>query len=177
MSRIAPLALQSLALQSLTVACGLALAGPAFADDKHDHAAHQAAQAPKINVPSNAKDAVAVVERFSSALATGLLEAAGVELDPNVLILESGGAERSAAEYLGGHAKGDAAFLKAAHIQLIDRTAKRSGDLVWVASKSELHRTVDGKASTTLSTETMIVQRVGTTWKIVHIHWSSRPKR
>lgn len=32
MSRIAPLA-----LLSLTVACGLALAGPAFADGKHDH--------------------------------------------------------------------------------------------------------------------------------------------
>ncbi len=116
-------------------------------------------------------------ETLNRLLATGRLEAVGVELDPTVLILESGGAEHSAAEYLGGHAKGDAAFLKTAHRQLIDRTARRSGDLVWVASESELHRTVDGKASTTLSTETMIVQRFGAAWKIVHIHWSSRPKR
>ncbi len=172
MSRIAPFV-----LLSLTAACGLALCNPAFADDKRDHAAHQTAQAPKITVPAGAEEAVAAVERFSSAVAAGRLDAAGVELDANVLILESGGAERSAAEYLGGHAKGDAAFLQGVHVQLMNRTAKRSGDLVWVASESELHRTRDGKPTTRLSTETMIVQRIGRAWKIVHIHWSSRPEQ
>lgn len=30
---------------------------------------------------------------------------------------------------------------------------------------------------TLLSTETMVLERNGADWRIVHIHWSSRPKR
>lgn len=169
MKRIATFALFSLAIATST----------AFADGAqsgHDHSAHQAAPAAAINVPAAAKDAVAAVERFSSALAAGRLDDAGAELAPDVLVLESGGAERSAAEYLGGHAKGDAAFLKGVHIQLTRRTAKISGDLVWVASESEMHYSQDGKPVTSLSTETMVLQRLRGAWKIVHIHWSSRTK-
>ena len=59
----------------------------------------------------------------------------GAELDAKVLILESGGAETSAAEYLGGHAKGDAAFLKGVHVQLVRRTAQANGDMAWVGSE------------------------------------------
>lgn len=164
----------TLALFSLAVA-----AGPSFAGGQgvHDHSAHQAAAAPVITVPAAAKDAVATVERFSTALATGRLDDAGKELAADVLILESGGAERSAAEYLGGHAKGDATFLKGVHIQLTRRSAKVSGDLVWVATESEMHYSQDGKPVTTLSTETMLVQRISGAWKIVHIHWSSRVKK
>lgn len=138
----------------------------------HDHAAPGAA--PQINVPVPARDAVATVERFFAALSTGRIEAAGAELDPNVLVLESGGAERSAAEYLGGHARGDAAFLQAAHHQLLRRSAQVSGDMAWVASESELHTQKDGQPVTIVSTETMVLRRSATGWKIVHIHWSSR---
>ena len=167
-----------------TLAC-LALsisAAPAFADDSkatphvHDPAPKQAPAGPVLSVPDQAQAAVSSVERFSEALAAGRLDAAGAELDPEVLILESGGAEYSAAEYLGGHAKGDAAFLKTAHIQLVRRTARVSGDLAWVASESELHLSKDGKPVTVLSTETLLVQRTDAGWKIVHIHWSSRTK-
>ncbi|WP_290884525.1 nuclear transport factor 2 family protein [Arenimonas sp.] len=171
MKRIATLAVFSLA----------AVGSPAFADGPttpphtHDATTHAPA-GPELGIPAQAMPAVAVVERFSAALAAGQLDAAGAELDPNVLILESGGAERSAAEYLGGHAKGDAAFLQTAHIQLLRRTAQVSGDLAWVASESELHLSKDGKPVTVLSTETMLVQRSDAGWKIVHIHWSSRTK-
>jgi ketosteroid isomerase-like protein len=129
-----------------------------------------------IDVPAAAKDAVATVDRFTAALSGGDLTKAGAELDPNVLILESGGAERSAVEYLGGHAKGDAAFLKTAHQQLLRRSAHVSGDFAWVASESEFHLQKDGKPVTVLSTETMLLQRSGSAWKIVHIHWSSRKR-
>jgi ketosteroid isomerase-like protein len=141
----------------------------------HDHATGVSTAA-VINVPAAAKDAVATVDRFTNALSGGDLNKAGAELDPNVLILESGGAERSAAEYLGGHAKGDAAFLKSAHQQLLRRSAHVSGDFAWVASESELHTQKDGKPVTVLSTETMLLQRRAAVWKIVHIHWSSRKK-
>lgn len=159
----------------------LAVVGvPALADGPgsapHAHAAQAASGAPVLATPAEAAPAVAVVERFSDALAAGRFDAVRAALDPDVLILESGGAERSAEEYLGGHAKGDAAFLKTAHIQLRRRTAKVQGDLAWVASESELHLTRDGKPVTVLSTETMLLQRRGVDWKIVHIHWSSRTK-
>ena len=155
-----------------------AFTSPAFAQTaphQHDHPT-AASSGADIVVPAAAKDAVATVDRFTAALSGGDLTKAGAELDPNVLILESGGAERSAAEYLGGHAKEDAAFLKTAHQQLLRRSAHASGDFAWVASESELHVQKDGKPVTVLSTETMLLQRRASAWKIVHIHWSSRKK-
>lgn len=135
------------------------------------------ADGPGIDVPDSAKAAVATVDRFFAALKAGELEKAGAELDPHVIILESGGAERSAAEFLGGHAKADAQFLKGAHHVLHHRTARVSGDLAWVSSESELHVEKDGKPSTISSTETMVLRSGPEGWKIVHIHWSSRVKK
>jgi ketosteroid isomerase-like protein len=141
--------------------------------------AHDTALAaePQIDVPDAAKAAAATVDRFFAALSAGNLERAGAELDPNVIILESGGAEHSAAEYLGGHAKSDAEFLKGAHHSLTRRTARTSGESAWVASESEMHAEKDGKPMTIASTETMVLRSTGTGWKIVHIHWSSRVKK
>jgi hypothetical protein len=160
----------------ISALCFLAFATPVRADGPGAHA-HDAERAtPAIQVPADARAAVEAVDRFSAALVSGNLVAAGAELAPEVLILEAGGAERSAGEYLGGHAKGDAAFLKQAHVQLLRRTASVHGDLVWVASESELHVSRDGKPVTVLSAETMLVRRSEEGWKIVHIHWSSRTK-
>ncbi len=139
---------------------------------------HSAMNKPaQLNIAPAAKDAVAAVERFSNALSAGQLDKAGAELDAKVLILESGGAEHSAAEYLSGHAKGDAAFLKTVHVQLMRRKAQASGDMAWVGSESELHVMKDGKMTTILSTETMVLKRTDKGWKITHIHWSSRTKK
>ena len=135
------------------------------------------AEGPDIDVPASARAAAATADRFFAALKAGELEKAGAELDPGVIILENGGAERSAAEYLGGHAKGDAAFLKNAHHTLTHRTARISGGLAWVASESDLHVQKDGKPAVIASTETMVLRSSGTDWKIVHIHWSSRIKK
>ena len=135
------------------------------------------AEAPAIDVPDDAKAAAATVDRFFAALKAGELEKAGAELDPDVLILESGGAEHSAAEYLGGHAKGDAAFLKDARQVLLHRKGRASGKFAWVASESELHVQRDGKPATIVSTETMVLRSDHAGWKIVHIHWSSRSRK
>lgn len=121
--------------------------------------------------------AVKVVDAFSTALQAGDLTSAGSLLAEDVLILESGGAERTREEYLGGHAGHDAQFLKAAHVQLIHRTARIEGELAWVGTESELHASKDGKPMTLLSTETMVLKNTPNGWRIVHIHWSSRPKR
>ena len=136
-----------------------------------------AAAEPQIDVPAEARAAAATVDRFFAALTAGDIERAGTELDPQVIILESGGGEYSAAEYLGGHAKGDAEFLKTAHHVLARRTARVDGKLAWVASESELHVQKDGKPAVIVSAETMVLRSTDTVWKIVHIHWSSRVRK
>lgn len=126
------------------------------------------------DVGEAARAAVATVDRFVAALSAGDLDKAAAELDPQVVILESGGAERSAAEYLGGHARSDAEFLKDAVHKPGHRLARASGDLAWVASDNELVVQRDGKPVTIASAETMVLRSTGDGWKIVHIHWSSR---
>lgn len=135
------------------------------------------AEPPRIDVPDSARAAAATVDRFFAALSAGNLDAAAVELDPDVIILESGGAEHSAAEYLGGHAMYDAEFLSTAQQTLKRRTARASGDLAWVATESGLQAQEGGKPLTIVSTETMVLRAMDAAWKIVHIHWSSRTTR
>lgn len=156
----------------------LGLTGNAAAQTQssYAHDAPQPVAAVASDVPAAAAQAVSIVERFGKALKAGDLKVAGALLDANVMILESGGVERSRQEYLGHHAISDAAFLKNAHVQLQRRTARIDGPLAWVGSVSELHTTKDGKPLTLLSTETMVLRRSGPDWRIVHIHWSSRPK-
>lgn len=149
----------------------------AHGEKKHDPAQMAAGRDTAkavLSIAPTAVDAVATVERFSLALGTGDLEKAALELDPAVLILESGGVERSRDEYLGGHAKSDATFLKSARVSLTRRTAQASGDLAWIASESEIH-TMKGKEMLMItSTETMVLRKTKQEWKVVHIHWSSR---
>jgi ketosteroid isomerase-like protein len=135
------------------------------------------AETPQIDVPEEAQAAAATVDRFFAALSAGELDKAGAELDPSVIILEGGGAEHSAAEYLGGHARSDAEFLKTVQQRLLRRSARVSGGLAWIASEAELDAQQDGKPVTIASTETMVLRSTDAGWKIVHIHWSSRARK
>jgi hypothetical protein len=152
---------------------------PVFAHGKEKHdaspmAAGRDTTKAELSVAPAAADAVAAVERFSAALGTGDLVKAGAELDSAVLILESGGVERSRDEYLGGHAKHDAEFLKGARVTLQRRTAQVSNDLAWVGSESEIHAMKGEEMLMIASTETMVLRKTDQGWKIAHIHWSSR---
>lgn len=168
---------------AVTLAGVFALGGAIAVDGKSTNPlaspAQPAAATPnvQVDVPAAAESAVAVVDQFGRALASGDLETAGTLLEADVLILEAGGAERSRGEYLGHHAISDAAFLKGTHSKLKQRRARIYGDMAWVGSESELHASKDGKPLTLLSTETKVLERIGAGWRIVHVHWSSRPKR
>lgn len=128
---------------------------------------HAQTAAPAATTPETTVDA------FAQALRRGDTATLRTLLASDVLILEGGGAERSAEEYLGGHAVSDAAFLKDAHIQQTARTTQTEGDLAWVATESELHVERDGQPVTLSSAETMLLQKIDGAWRIVHIHWSS----
>lgn len=160
----------------LALALGAATAAGAQTSP-HQHHPQPAKATPQSDVPATAQAAVAVVDHFGKALAAGDLKAVETLLDTDVLILETGGAERSRAEYLGHHAISDAQFLKGTHSELKRRRARIDGSLAWVGSESELHASKDGKPLTLLSTETMVLKKTGGDWRIVHIHWSSRPKK
>ncbi len=127
------------------------------------------------NIAPEAIDAVKVVDAFSTAIKQVKLEDAANLLDPKVLILESGSSERSRDEYMQSHAIADAAFMQTAEQQLRYRQAQAEGNIAWVGTESIVSRMNDGKPMHLLSTETMILRKGSEGWKIVHIHWSSRP--
>ena len=156
----------------------LAMVSPAMAQTAQSHTHHPAAAAAAdVDVPAAAEAAVDVAERFNTALSNGDLAMVGSLLAADVLILESGGAERSREEYLGHHAVSDAAFLKGAHRQLLRQRARVAGEFAWVGTESELHAQKDGKPLTVQSTETMVLTQTADGRRIVHIHWSSRTRR
>ncbi len=148
--------------------------GPAFAASLR---ADPQPTAQAVDAPDPAAAAVAVVERFSAALKAGDLDTVSTLLAPDVVILESGGAERSREEYLAHHAGADATFLRDARVESGPRVARVEGSLAWVASESETHVFREGKPAAFLGTETMILQRGSEGWRIVHIHWSSRARK
>lgn len=145
----------------------------------HDHAHMEAAASEHEEdedeeSPTHAAGPAAVVDRFGRALAKGDLDTVKALLDPQVLVLESGGTEQSRDEYLSQHAPADAAFLRDAKIHAGRRRVQVEGDFAWVASESELHAQAKGKQITLQSTETMVLRRDAGVWHIVHIHWSSQ---
>lgn len=162
-------------IASATVLLTTLVIPQAHAQSGHDHHAdHQATVEAVADVPMQAREAVATVDRFFAALGRGDIEAAGSELASDVSVFENGRVERSAAEYLAGHAAHDAAFIQEAHHQPKHRIARISGDLAWVASESEFHANRDEGMLTVFSNETMVLRRTGARWEIAHIHWSSR---
>jgi ketosteroid isomerase-like protein len=138
-------------------------------------APHHDAPAPATGeIAEEALPAIAVVDEFSAALQAGKLDRVRELLADDVLVLESGGAERSRDEYFASHAAADAEFLAQAHVMVTRRTARVQGDVAWVGTESRMHASKDGAPLTLLGTETMILARTPAGWRIVHIHWSSR---
>jgi ketosteroid isomerase-like protein len=51
------------------------------------------------------------------------------------------------------------------------------GAFAWVASEGRMTGNWQGRAVDRVTTETMVLRRVGGSWRIIHIHWSSAPAR
>ncbi len=115
----------------------------------------------------------AVVDAFGAALKAG--DAAALErlLAPDVYIAESGGAERSFAEYASHYMPADIAFSKAVATTVKDRRVFENGSLATVVSEAVSKGTWRDKPIHSRLMETMTLQKTGEEWRIVHIHWSS----
>ena len=128
-------------------------------------------------IAPSAGEAVTAVDAFHAALQRGDTIAAAALLADDVLIFESGGVERSKAEYAAHHLPADAEFAQATSLVLTHRNARSDGAVAWIASEGRTTGKFRGKAINSASTETMLLRRSGRAWKIVHIHWSSAAAR
>lgn len=126
---------------------------------------------------ASARGAAATVDAFHAALRRGNTKAAAALLADDVLIFESGGAERTKAEYVAHHLPADAVFAKSVSSAVTRRAGGADGAVAWVASEGRTTGTHKDKAVDLLTTETMLLRRTDAGWKIVHIHWSSAAKR
>jgi ketosteroid isomerase-like protein/mono/diheme cytochrome c family protein len=144
---------------------GTAAEGGREKEHDHDDHPHEAVE----DAP------LAVAQTLQAALSAGDVGAVEALLDPQVLILESGGAERSRAEYAAHHMQSDMAFLQDTQYTLLHQTGDRVGDLAWVASEASITGRSGDNAVALMSTETLVLEKAAKGWRIVHVHWSSRP--
>ena len=131
-----------------------------------------------LSVAPGAQPAAAVVDRFHTALSRGDTASAASLLAEDALIFEAGGVERGKAEYASHHLAADAAFAKAVPTARNRRSGHAIGTMAWIATEGRTSGTYNGKPVDRVTAETMVLQKVGRNWKIVHIHWSSAaPKK
>jgi ketosteroid isomerase-like protein len=131
----------------------------------------------EITAHQTAAQVAAPVNAFHSALRRGDAAGAAALLAEDALIFEEGGAERSRAEYVARHLAADVEFSRAVTSTVTSRSARASDGLAYVTSEGRVKGLFRGKRVDRLTTETMILRKLGGQWKIVHIHWSSAPAR
>jgi ketosteroid isomerase-like protein len=123
----------------------------------------------------HSNEAAEVVHAFHAAIAAGDSSGALRLLDPDVVIYESGGVEQSRAEFESHHLGSDIAFAQSTDRTMTEQHAVESGEYAWFRSVSEVRGEFRGRQINSRSTETVILRRSDEGWRIVHIHWSSRP--
>ncbi len=126
---------------------------------------------------SSAKEPAHVISAFHAALASGDAAAANALLAPEITIYESGFVERSRTEYAGHHLPEDIAFAKKSTRRVLQHTERREGNLAVIWEETETLAKLKGKDVKILGTETSLLQKIGESWTIVHVHWSSRKEK
>jgi SnoaL-like domain len=147
----------------IAVASGVALSS-ASANERH------AAGTPTSLPP----DVLSTVTAFHEALSAANGAAVEALLSPTVVIMESGNIERSREEYAGHHLPADLKFMRAMTYTLQRQSGDAIGDLAWVASEATLVGEYQGKPVNLVSMESLLLRKEQASWRIVHIHWSSR---
>ena len=125
--------------------------------------------------PNSVSAPVATVDAFEAAIVKGDETTAKKLLAPDVLIYESGGQETSRDEYAAHHMKGDMAFLAGSKREVLSRASGGDDQHAWVTTRSRITGRHKDKDVDILSTESMLLKNTSEGWRIVHIHWSSRP--
>lgn len=114
------------------------------------------------------------VTAFHEALASGDRAKATRLLAPEVAIYEAGFVERSRDEYANHHLGGDIEFAKSSTRKVLKQTERIEGNMAVVWEETETTGVVRGQPARILGTGTMVLEKNGDGWAIVHVHWSSR---
>lgn len=126
------------------------------------------------NLAPRAQQAAETVDAFHAALARGDTAGALALLAEDALIFEEGGAERSRGAYAAEHLAADAEYTAAVPSILTRRSGGATGGVAWIATEGRTTGRFRDRAVDRITTETMVLERIGGHWRIVHIHWSSR---
>ena len=161
------------ALFALVLTVSMIAGGPALAHDPVPRVAGHSID----DVQGEAVEATRVVDAFHTALEHGDTEGTLALLADDVLIFESGDAERAKDEYAEHHLAADAAFPAAVPSTRSRRVARADGDSAWVASESRTTGEFNGRPVDSRMVETMVLRREADGWRITHIHWSSHAAR
>jgi len=144
------------------------LGAPAFAQSTQP-AAPQAAQAVAQD------EATKVVDDFMTALAGNQLEAARQAMTPNAVVIANGLVLGTRDGYIDGAAKADAAAMKSVRSrELIHRDSQVGAQIGWVVSEKRMVGDAAGQMRAMVLTETFLLAKTPSGWKISGIHWSSR---
>lgn len=119
-------------------------------------------------------DPALVADALHDALNAGDGEAVSKLLAEDVMILESGHAQKSKAEYMGGHMKSDMAFLPYVVSTIVDRKVSQAGNLAWVITHSRMKGNYKGQAIDSASREMLVMKHNGHDWQITLIHWGDK---
>lgn len=139
-------------------------------------AATQSASATVQQSPA-ASAAETVVNTFMVDLAGGQLETARELMTPDAVVMANGIVLGDRDTYINGPAKGDVAALSGTQRELLHRATRAGNDIAWVVSEKRVRRNTDAASRgprEIVVTETMLLAKTTSGWKITHIHWSSR---
>ena len=154
----------------------IAFAATALPAEAHTEGQQLPTPTPALVAKTNSVAAtpVAPVDAFHNALASGNTRSALALLAEDVLIFESGGVERSRAEYASDHLTADAAYSAVVRRTLVNRSHGAAGTAAWVTSVETVAGAYRGRAINSRSLETVLLRQVAGQWRISHIHWSSK---
>ncbi len=144
-------------------------------ENTHDHPDGDSHGDNKASVPDS--ESAAAVNAFRTALSSGDKKTVMTLLAPDVLIFESGGAERSRDEYESHHMPADMAFLQEMSTTVTQQRDYQSEDFALIVTESRTRGMYQDQKIDLAGTETIMLEKRGDEWKIVHIHWSSRPAK
>lgn len=116
-----------------------------------------------------------ILARFHTALSDGDRQTVKELTSPDLLIYESGGAERSFAEYASHHLGADMKFAAAMTDTILNQDIQIVGDTAWAVTERRSEGMWQDRRLALHMTETAILKRRNDAWRIVHFHWSSRP--
>lgn len=124
--------------------------------------------------PAAAATPSETVTAFHAAIHAGDRDKALALMSPAVMIFESGYVERSRDEYANHHLNDDIAFSKATARKVLRHSERIDGAMATVLDETETSGTFKGKPIHSFGVETVMLEKQGDGWVIVHVHWSSR---